>query len=78
MTVRVVFTRNHSPGSVLLRALLWSKWSHCAIVDGDHVIEAAAFHGVRERQLSDLLAGSSKWEIVDFPGDSRVIQAART
>lgn len=49
MTVQVVFSRNHTPGSILLRGFLWSPWSHCALVDGGTAIEAAAFHGVRER-----------------------------
>ena len=63
----VIFCRNHSLGSILLRGFLWSPWSHCAIIDGDWVIEASAFHGVRERPLADLLANSTKWELRNFP-----------
>lgn len=70
MTVRVVFTRKHHIGSVLLRAFLWSGWSHCAIIDDNYVIEAVAGVGVRRRLLSDLIAESSKWEIVDFPSSN--------
>lgn len=65
--VRLVFTRRHHIGSLFLRAFLWSEWSHCAIVDGDYVIEAAAGAGTRCRPLVDLLAESSKYEFVDVP-----------
>lgn len=79
MTVQVVFSRNHTPGSILLRAALWSPWSHCALVDGDTVIEAAAFHGVRERPLRDFMADATKAAVLALPGDpGAVIAAARS
>ena len=79
MTVRVVFCRKHHVGSLLLRAFLWSGWSHCAIIDGDEVIEAVAPDGVRARPLADLLAESSRFEVLDFPArdPAAVIAAAR-
>ena len=78
--VRLVFTRRRHPGSVLLRAFLWSAWSHCAIVDGVDIIEAAADGGVRIRELGDLLRESSEHAFVDVPtSDARaVIAAARS
>ena len=77
MTVRVVFCRRHHPGSLLLRTFLWSGWSHCAIVDGDEVIEAVAPDGVRTRPLAELLAESSRVEVLDFPArDPRAVIAA--
>ena len=45
MTIRIVFSRRRHIGTVILRGFLWSKWSHCAIIDGDEVIEAAAPDG---------------------------------
>lgn len=79
MTVQVVFSRNHTPGSILLRAALWSPWSHCALVDGDTVIEAAAFRGVRERPLHDFMADATKAAVLSLPGDpGAVIAAARS
>lgn len=79
MSVRVIFTRRHHIGTIVLRGFLWSKWSHCAIIDGDRVIEAAAPDGVRTRPLADLINESSKFEIVDFPSRNpqEVINAAR-
>lgn len=78
-TVRVVFTRRRHPGSLLLRAFLWSGWSHCAIVDGDKIIEAAASGGVRVRPLAELVAESSRHQFVDIPArdPASVIAAAR-
>ena len=66
-TVRLVFTRSHHPGSVLLRAFLWSQWSHCAIVDGGQIIEAAADGGVRVRPLIELTRASSRHVFVAMP-----------
>lgn len=79
MTVQVAFTRSHAIGSLLLRTALWSPWSHCAIIDGDEAIEAAAFGGVRVRPLADMLADATKMAFVTLPGDTQaVIAAARS
>lgn len=66
-TITVVFSRRHHVGSVLLRAALWSPWSHCALVDGDRVLEAAAPHGVRARTLAELCAEASRFEVRELP-----------
>lgn len=78
--VRVIFTRRRHPGSLLLRVALWSSWSHCAIVDGDQVIEAAATGGVRVRPLADLVAESSRTQLLEIPtrDPASVIAAARS
>ena len=65
--LRVVFTRRHHVGSVLLRVAQWSAWSHCAIVDGQAVIEAVAPDGVQGRPIADLLMHSSRHEVVELP-----------
>ena len=79
MTIRIVFSRRRHIGTVILRGFLWSKWSHCAIIDGDEVIEAAAGVGVRTRPLRALLDEASRFEILDFPArdPAAVIAAAR-
>lgn len=78
-TVKVIFSRRAQLGSLLMRVFMWSAWSHCALVDGDQVIEAAMFHGVRERPLADFQADASKWEIIEIPcaDPAAVIAAAR-
>lgn len=67
-TVTVIFTRKRSLGSVLLRAWMHSRFSHCALVDtqAGTVIEASV-HGVRERPLADLKAESSYFEELQLP-----------
>lgn len=79
-TVRFVFTRRRAIGSLLLRTVMWSAWSHCALIDDDHVIEAAFGHGVRRRPLDELLDEASEFEIVEIPVGSptAVLAAART
>lgn len=64
----------------MLRAALWSPWSHCAIVDGSEVIEAAVGAGVRARPLADLLADSSRHDTVTFTARDApaVVAAARS
>ena len=65
--VTLVFSRKHHIGSLLLRAFLWSGWSHVAIVDGEDVIEAVAGDGVRRRPMAALLAESSEFVVVSVP-----------
>lgn len=79
-TVRVIFSRRHNVGSLALRFCMWSAWSHVAIIDGDEVIEAAAFHGVRARSLAEFKAEASHWEIIEVPvvDAAAVIAAARS
>lgn len=75
--VRVVFTRSWMPGSLLIRAITWSRWSHCALVVGDEVIESAMGAGVRRRSLRELLASSSAYSIVSLPvRDAEAVVAA--
>lgn len=78
-TVKVIFTRRHHIGTIILRGFLWSKWSHCAIIDGDEVIEAAAPKGVGVRSLAELIEESSLYEIIEFPcvNPDAIIAAAR-
>lgn len=77
-SVTVVFSRRHHIGSVILRAFLWSAWSHCSIVDGDTILEASALHGVQRRTLKELLEEASEYCFVTIPVNDAeaVIQAA--
>lgn len=79
-TVRLIFSRRHHPGSVLIRTILWSSWSHCGIIDGAEVVEAVMGKGVTTRPLSDFIAHASKYEIVEVPAPdpAAVIAAARS
>jgi uncharacterized protein YycO len=78
--MKAIYCRRHNPGSLLLRFFTWSSWSHCGIVTPDGtVIEAAAFHGVIERPLSEFMAGVSKSADRDIPlpDDAAAIRFAR-
>lgn len=64
--MQVVFCTSNKPGSLLIRAITWSRWSHVAIVLGDQVIEAVWPH-VRVRPLADLLKDHPVHVVVDLP-----------
>jgi hypothetical protein len=66
---RLLFSTNNLPGSVLIRAVTWSRFSHVDIVTGDGtVIGATAFMGVHEYPMSDRLAQSTRWALFEAPG----------
>lgn len=54
--MRIAFARRAALGSWLIRLFTFSRWSHCAIVEGDTVVDATFWHGVRRSPLSDFLA----------------------
>lgn len=80
--MQVIYARNHSPGSLLIRAAQWfSLWSHSGIVTPQKtVINARAFHGVVEEPLDEFLARYTAFQIVevDVPFESRGIEWARS
>lgn len=78
--VKVIFSRNYLPGSLLIRAFTWSRWSHCAIIDGDDVIESKIPQGVIRRPLREFIKNCSEYKIVTFQVESRdaVIKAANS
>lgn len=76
--VSVVFCRNKKIGSLLIRLFTWSRWSHCAIINDQSVIEARMPLGVVVRPLSDFIKDYSSYEVVKFKVESKskVISAA--
>jgi len=65
--VRVLFTRRRAIGSLLIRGVTWSAFSHVEIVIGDHVIGANIPHGVSLTPIKERLAVSSYAALVDLP-----------
>lgn len=53
--MRIAFARRAALGSWLIRLFTFSRWSHCAIIQGDAVIDATFWHGVRRSPLSEFL-----------------------
>lgn len=56
-TMRIVYSRSHTIGGILIRHReAFGDWSHCGVVtELDTVIEARGFHGVVETPLQDFL-----------------------
>lgn len=78
MTVRVIYSRRHHPGSVALRTAMWSPWSHCGVIDTQRsmVVQAVAGAGVIEVPLAFFKADASRWAVVEYPGDEAMAVAA--
>ena len=64
----VIFTRNHQPFSILIRLIDMGQWSHCAMIDGDMIVESAFSRGgVKPDTLENLKKRSSAWYICKIP-----------
>lgn len=70
-SVDIIFTRSNLIGSVVIRFFTWSDWSHCAVIDGDRIIESAIGGGVRESSLEELKKSNTDWVIKRFPVKDR-------
>jgi uncharacterized protein YycO len=79
--MQAIYCRRHRPGSVLLRAAMWSSWSHCGIITPQFtVIEACSAHGVIERPLEQFLPLWSRYSVktIALPNDAAAIGFARS
>lgn len=66
----LLYARNHTPGSALIRAAQWwAPWSHVGVLDEERgqVIEARMLHGVIATPLAEFLARYTATERVDVP-----------
>lgn len=68
--MRLIFTRDHSFESLLVRAWMWSPWSHVGIVIGDNVLQVQPVGGVQLVPLAAVKAGASRWEIARLNCDN--------
>lgn len=76
-TVQLLFTRRRLIGSLLIRGVTWSAFSHVEIVVGDQVIGANMLQGVTLTPLKERLAKSSYAALVDMPcADAEAVKAA--
>ena len=62
----LIFGSRPRPGSWLIRALTFSRYSHVGIVFGDRVVEAAIWR-VREIPLTQFKEEYPVWEIAELP-----------
>lgn len=63
--MRVLVTRQAGLGSWLIRLFTWSPWSHCAVVDGDEVIDSTLAHGVAVRPLLEFMRAYDEIELLE-------------
>lgn len=76
-SVEVLFTRRRLIGSLLIRGVTWSAFSHVEIIIGDQVIGANMFGGVTLTPLKDRLEKSSYAARVKMPcSDAQAVKAA--
>lgn len=73
--VRLYFRRSQSAGSRLIRFFTWSKWSHVAIEDGDHVIESVWPGGVVRTPLSEWKK-AGEWASSSLVGEQLIVDLA--
>lgn len=64
--MKIVLCRSKTIGSLLIRLVTWSDWSHVAVVDGDEVIEAV-WPRVRVSTLDSLKKKHHAVVMVEFP-----------
>lgn len=78
----VLYSRSRNPATVLIRlAAWWGPWSHCGIVDGEHVIESRMLEGgVVRNPLKLALERASAHQFVDIecPDPGAGIEWARS
>lgn len=66
--IQVIYSTGPHLGSVLLRAALFSEWSHCGVImpGGKTVIEASAKYGVVETPIHKFTR-YGQWAVQDCP-----------
>lgn len=70
--MKVIFGRNNLPFSWIIRLFTWSRWSHCGIIIGTHVIEATAKEGVVMTPIPEFKRRYKTWAIHEVPVASGV------
>ena len=76
--MKVLFCTSNKIGSVLIRGVTWSKWSHVALLLDDGTAIEAVWPKVRRVSAEEIIKNHSSYEIVDFQGfdDQKIIDAA--
>lgn len=66
--MKLLFTKRNILGSLLIRTVTWSDWSHVEIMLPDgYLIGAAAPHGVIESRYEDRIAQAASAATMEFP-----------
>lgn len=74
--MKVIFARNNSIASILIRLVTWSRWHHCGALtdDGQHIIEATLFNGVVKTPIRDFLKRYKKTSLVEINCNDKFAQ----
>ncbi len=64
--MKLIFGASYRPGSLLLQAFTFSRWSHVGMVFGDVVIEAR-FPRVRVTTVAEFQTHYPRWEFARLP-----------
>jgi len=76
-SVKILFTRRRMIGSLLIRGVTWSAFSHVEIVIDDQVIGANMLGGVSITPLKERLEKSSYAAMVNIPcSDAQAVKQA--
>lgn len=75
--MRLLFSTNNLPGSILIRWFAWSDWSHVDVMspDGMWAIGAHPWKGVQMMATEDVKRKNSAWAEVDFDCDTKIAWA---
>jgi uncharacterized protein YycO len=78
--ITLYLTASRTFGGYAIQLFTWSKWSHIAIEDGDHLIEAHWRYGVRRVPKEEGLKKVSRMAVikVETKNDEAVLKACRS
>jgi len=66
-TAPIIFASNNKPFSLLIRLGTLSNWCHCAILDGEYVIDTTLATGCRRIPVHEWVKHYPKYEVVQMP-----------
>tara|TARA_R110001606_G_scaffold385158_1_gene548504 strand:+ start:4870 stop:5298 length:429 start_codon:yes stop_codon:yes gene_type:complete len=71
--MKVIFARNNSIASILIRLITWSRWHHCGVLTADskYIIEATALKGVIKTPINEFMARYKKTDTVEIVCDDK-------
>jgi uncharacterized protein YycO len=64
--MQILLCRSRTLGSVLIRALTWSAWSHAVLVMGEQCVEAT-WPRVRLSSVAAVRAAHDEWTLLELP-----------
>ena len=67
----VVFGSNWKPASILIKLFTLSRWCHCGVVDGEHIIDTTLTSGCRRIPISEWVLHYNTYEVMSLPTKSR-------